>query len=390
MKVVRAARAGRWKLALHLVAFAIGGAAAHTWPSFDGAEPFRAAAELWRPLRQAAGLESARGPKHQAKPAVAPRDQPGRVSADHPAPAEPIAEDLTAVIADPTAEPFELAAGAKEHGPDPLGERFGDGLIITGSTPHRLILFTFDDGPDPRTTPLLLDRLDEAGVKAVFFLVASRMTGATPIERHQAAIAREIGRRGHLIGGHTLDHVQLPLLDDEQVEHQLDESERIFQQALGGVPRLFRPPFGAHSERVDQHLVAHHYTPVLWNLGAGDFQVRTTDEVFDIWLKVLERRERENGDRGGIVLLHDTYAWSVDAFERIYAYLQAQNCLLLERGEELYDVVDDLEYFYVPRNGADEEVEAPRAEPPEEVLAARQAVLRERTARRCKSLASAF
>jgi peptidoglycan/xylan/chitin deacetylase (PgdA/CDA1 family) len=223
----------------------------------------------------------------------------------------------------------------------------------------------------------------------VFFLVASRIAGTTPIERHQAAIAREIARRGHLIGGHTLDHVQLPLLSDEEVEHQLVEPERIFQQVLGSRPWLFRPPFGAHSQRIDQHLAAHRYTPVLWNLGAGDFQVRATDDVVDIWLKVLERRQRENGDRGGIILLHDTHEWSVDAFERIFAYLQTQNCALLERGEELYDVVDDLSFFYVPRADAPAETEAEPAEPPADVLAARQAALRERTARRCKSLASA-
>jgi peptidoglycan/xylan/chitin deacetylase (PgdA/CDA1 family) len=373
MKPVGARRFGRWKLALHLVAFALGAAAAH-----------HSSRLAWPRLFAAAPAQSSRAP---VSPAA---EQPVRVSANAPAPATaPIpaaAEPPAAAAVAP--RPDQEVAGAAEL--DPLGERFGDGLIITGSTPHRLILFTFDDGPDPRTTPLLLDRLDESGVKAVFFLVASRMTGATPIERHQIAIAREIARRGHLIGGHTLDHVQLPLLDDAQIEYQLDESERIFQEALGGIPRLFRPPFGAHSERVDQHLVAHRYTPVLWNLGAGDFQVRTTDEVFDTWLKVLERREREHGDRGGIILLHDTYAWSVDAFERIYAYLQAQNCLLLERGEELYDVVDDLAFFYVPRGDADEEAEAPPARPPAEVLAARQAVLRERTARRCKSLASAF
>jgi peptidoglycan-N-acetylglucosamine deacetylase len=375
MRAGGARRFARWKVALHLVAFVLGAGAAHY------SDAFRAPHSAAQTVNAA---RATRGPEG-ALPTALAAEQPGRVpAAPSLAPAHAAAIDVAPAQAEPN------APGTGETAPDPLGERFGDGLIITGATPHRLILFTFDDGPDPRTTPLLLDRLDEAGIKAIFFLVASRMAGATPMERHQAAIAREIARRGHLIGGHTLDHVQLPLLDDEKVEHQLDESERIFQQALGGVPRLFRPPFGAHSQRVDQHLVAHRYTPVLWNLGAGDFQVRTTDEVFDTWLKVLERREREHGDRGGIVLLHDTYAWSVDAFERIYAYLQTQNCTLLERGEELYDVVDDLTFFHVPRADADEQAEAPPARPPAELLAARQAALRERTARRCKSLASAF
>jgi peptidoglycan/xylan/chitin deacetylase (PgdA/CDA1 family) len=240
------------------------------------------------------------------------------------------------------------------------------------------------------STPLLLDRLDDVGIKAAFFLIASRIAGATPIERRQAVIAREIARRGHLVGGHTLDHVQLPLLDDEAATFQITRSEEIFEQVLGSRPFIIRPPFGAHSQRIDQRLAARRYTSVLWNLGAGDFQVRTADEVFQLWLKVFERRERENGDRGGIVLLHDTYPWSVDAFQRIVSHLMERNCELLERGEELFDIVDDLSFFYVPRGDAPAETEAPRAELPPQVLAERQRILRERTARRCKSLARAW
>ena len=273
---------------------------------------------------------------------------------------------------------------------DPLGHAYRDGLVITGSTPHRLILFSFDDGPDVRTTPLLLDRLAEADVHALFFLVAGRLTEATPRERQQSAIARDIASRGHLVGGHTVGHVQLPLLDDDAVRSELDIQDHAFERLFGARPTLFRPPYGARSERIDQHLAARGYTVVLWNLGSGDFQVRSADEVFEVWRKVFEHREQELGERGGIILLHDTYAWSVDAFERIYGYLMARNCELLEHGEELYDVVDDLAFFYVPRADDSASAEAGPAQLEPAELAARQSVLRERTARRCRSLASSF
>ncbi|HEX4351888.1 MAG TPA: polysaccharide deacetylase family protein, partial [Polyangiales bacterium] len=98
--------------------------------------------------------------------------------------------------------------------PSPKPGAYGGGRIIEGATPHRLIFFTFDDGPDRRTTPLLLDRLDAVGIKAAFFLTASRIAGHNAMEREQAMIAREIQARGHLIGSHTVDHIQLPLLGD--------------------------------------------------------------------------------------------------------------------------------------------------------------------------------
>jgi peptidoglycan/xylan/chitin deacetylase (PgdA/CDA1 family) len=261
-------------------------------------------------------------------------------------------------------------------------------MIISGATEHRMILFTFDDGPDVRTTPLLLDRLDAAGVKAVFFLTANRLGTDTPILRQQTALAREIVQRGHMVGNHTVDHVQMPLLDDDAAKQELLRSEAIFERVFGARPWIFRPPFGAHSERIDFHLAARDYTTVLWNLGAGDFQVRTAQEVFELWRRIFERRERERGERGGIVLLHDTYTWSVDAFQLIYSYLLDRNCELLARGEELFDVVDDPRFFFVPRGDAPPSALAPGAAQPPEVFEARQARLRDRTRQRCRSLAT--
>lgn len=262
---------------------------------------------------------------------------------------------------------------------------YGRGRIIEGGTPQRLILFSFDDGPDRRTTPLLLDRLDAAGIKAVFFLTASRIAGRNAAEREQAQLAQEIVQRGHLVGSHTVDHLQLPLLDDTGATAQVLGAEEIFQRVLGFRPSLIRPPGGARSPRIDTLLAERSYTTVLWNLGAGDFQVKSANEVLDTFRKVLERRAREDGDQGGIVLLHDTYAWSVDAFQLIWAELWARNCRLLERGEELYDIVSDLQYFHQPRDGAPIGTVALPVRLPAALLEARQAKLRRETAQRCSA-----
>jgi len=262
---------------------------------------------------------------------------------------------------------------------------YGGGRIIEGSTPHRLIFFTFDDGPDRRTTPLLLDRLDAVGVKAAFFLTAGRIAGRNAMEREQASLAREIVARGHLIGNHTVDHLQLPLLSDSAAAAQVVGAETIFKRVLGFRPVLMRPPGGARSARIDELLAQRGYTTVLWNLGAGDFQVKSAREVLEVFRKVLERRERENGDRGGVVLLHDTYAWSVDAFQLIWAELWSRNCQLLARGEELYDIVPDLSYFFQPRAAAAASEIAEPARPSAQILRERQTRLRVEAKQRCSA-----
>lgn len=272
-----------------------------------------------------------------------------------------------------------------EH--DSFGENFRDGITITGATQHRFILFTFDDGPDFRTTPRLLDLLDQNHVHAVFFLAGYRIDGNYPLALRQAAIARDIVRRGHIVGNHTENHLALPSLDTDAVVEQIETSEAAIVRATGRRPWLFRPPYGARTPRIDNLVQERGYTMMLWNIGTGDYQVRTAEDVLAIWRRAYDIRMKQEGQRGGIILLHDTHAWSVEAFQLIYNDIMRRNCELLAAGEELFDVVDDPTVFFAPRaEGTTELAEAP-SEPPPDLLAARQEHLRDDAQTRCGALA---
>lgn len=312
---------------------------------------------------------------------------PGHAYAAGPSAPEELTSAHAGSAEGPDAQRIAFDPMVFDTGVDTFGVRLGDGMTITGATPHRLLLFTFDDGPDHRYTPRLLDYLDEAGVKAVFFLTAARMRGDNARQREHQDIAREIVRRGHLIGNHTLEHAQLPVLTDVEVRRQIVEAERIFEDVLGGRPYLFRHPGGARSDRVDAIVAERGYTAMLWNLGTGDFLVRTPEEVYGTWRRVFERRREEFGDRGGVILMHDIHEWSVEAFPRIVEHVRERNCELLEKGEELYDIVDDPSLFHIPRADAPPHLDAPPATPDPAILRARQERLREETRRRCTALA---
>ncbi len=257
---------------------------------------------------------------------------------------------------------------------DLTGLRFPSGLKIHGGTRHRTILFTFDDGPSRRTTPRLLDILDELGITAVFFVKTESFGNGNPWEREHAEIVRETARRGHMIGNHTETHRQLPLLRNAEIQAELAISARKIEETIGRKPRLIRPPGGAISERVERLLSENGYTSVMWALYAGDLEVSTPQDVVRTFFRVLERRERETGDRGGIVLLHDTKPHSLDAVPLLVEALRKRNCKLLAEGEELYDVVDDIGYFI------------PGYEP-DETLEERQEELRERGQQACNTVA---
>jgi peptidoglycan/xylan/chitin deacetylase (PgdA/CDA1 family) len=259
---------------------------------------------------------------------------------------------------------------------DVTGSRFPSGLTVQGGTRRRMILFTFDDGPSKRTTPRLLELLDELDIKALFFVTSESFGNGNPWEREHADIVRDIVRRGHMVGNHTETHRQLPLLNNAEIEAELNRSGRKIAWAVGSYPRLIRPPGGAISKRVTWILAESGYTSVMWALYPADLEETTPEGVVRTFFRVLDRREQDTGDRGGIVLMHDTKRHSLEAVPRIVAALERRNCKLLERGEELYDIVDDLGYF-IPGYELDESFEE------------RQQVLRQETAWRCATLALA-
>ncbi len=264
-----------------------------------------------------------------------------------------------------------------------LGNAFRDGKVITGVTPHRIIHFTFDDGPDPRTTPRLLDRLDAHGIKATFFFSASRFESRA--KRHQGAdvLAQEVLARGHAVGSHSVDHVRMRALSAAQVRDQLERNERLFTQVFGTKSVWFRPPFGSRGAHTDQQLAERGHTTVMWNLGVADWVARPPQAILITWQRVLAKAELR-GERGGVVLLHDTHAWTADALDLIMADLATRNCeLLKDPSAELYDVTPTLAPFFQARGDAPIATDTTPITLAPDVLARRQQELRSLWRERC-------
>ena len=96
---------------------------------------------------------------------------------------------------------------------------------------------TFDDGPDPRWTPRVLDALAAHDAKATFFMVGERA------QRHPELVARVVAA-GHEVGNHTWSHLRIDRLDLPQVLGQLNRAHDALAQLTGRPPTLFRPPWG--------------------------------------------------------------------------------------------------------------------------------------------------
>lgn len=243
--------------------------------------------------------------------------------------------------------------------------------VLEGHTKRRMLHFTFDDGPDAEHTPKLLDLLDRAGTKATFFFSTSRFDPVQRRNAHAPDMAIEVARRGHQLGVHGFEHVRMGRLRPPELKQQMAQTEAMFARVFGTRSFLFRPPFGSRNAALDRMLDDDGYVTAMWNIGMADWVQRAPEQIRTTFWRVLARNEAEHGDRGGIVLMHDTHAWSVEAFGLIADSIHARNCELLEGGEELYDLVDSM---------------APWVHPPSDAAhAARQAVLEAQARTRCRT-----
>ena len=100
---------------------------------------------------------------------------------------------------------------------------------------------TFDDGPDPRFTPAVLDILKQKNVTATFFVVGLNA------EDSPGLLAR-MYREGHVIGNHTYDHPNIATISEEATRRELNATQRLIENATGHATTLFRPPYNADSE----------------------------------------------------------------------------------------------------------------------------------------------
>ncbi len=252
----------------------------------------------------------------------------------------------------------------------------GEHRFVTGATPRRLIHFTFDDGPSVATTRALLDVLDTLEIKATFFLSGTKLSTTRPEGEEALAIARETAARGHRLASHSFRHTRLDRLSESRLRSELDAATSSFARISESAPDLFRPPHGMHNASLDRALVSRSMVLVNWNLNPTDYSVRDSASVVRNFFNVLRARERLEGSRGGIVLMHDTLRWSREAMPEIVRELHARNCALLSRNEELYEISNDIADFIGGPSAA-----SARAEPDP----TRQERVRERARMRCAS-----
>ena len=180
------------------------------------------------------------------------------------------------------------------------------------------LVLSFDDGPDPGTTPIVLDLLRAHGIRAVFFQVAWRDRRGD-IARAQALQAR-IVREGHIIGNHTISHAQLCAVPLEVAKEEILGARALLEEAAAMPLPWFRTPYGARCPRVEQVLDELDLVHFHWDIDPQEWRGLGPKATA---AKVIQQLARLDGR--AVLLMHDTKFATRFALPEILAWIDAEN-----------------------------------------------------------------
>lgn len=170
--------------------------------------------------------------------------------------------------------------------PKILRPLLGKKLIWQKKSPSsKVIYLTFDDGPVPEVTPMVLDILDEYGVKATFFCVGENV-------KKYPEIYNEILARGHRTGNHTFNHLKGFKTDNDTYIENVRKAKEYIDS------NLFRPPHGL-IKRKQVKALSQDYQIVMWDVISYDYKhFLLPEEIFNI--------VKKKTNNGSIIVFHDS------------------------------------------------------------------------------------
>lgn len=169
--------------------------------------------------------------------------------------------------------------------------KFFGPFICRGNTARKEVALTFDDGPDARSTPALLDLLRENKVEAAFFCIGKRIVA-------EPALAQRILAEGHMLENHSFAHSNTTnFFTVPQLLADLSQAQVAIQTATGTTPKLFRPPVGLSNPNVFRAAKTLGLRVVGWSIRSLDTKITEPE-------RIVARIER-GLKPGAIILLHD-------------------------------------------------------------------------------------
>ena len=181
------------------------------------------------------------------------------------------------------------------------------GRLWRGNPRRREIALTFDDGPSPLTTPLVLAILHRYEAHATFFVIGEHA-------RAYPYLLTEMAADGHEVGDHTFHHPNMTTLDGETMAQEIGRTAVVIREAAGQSPRWFRPPGGDYTMGVAAAARRARMELAMWTENSGDWALPPA--------KIVAERVLIRAEPGSIILMHSTVMNTVRALPQIITSLQ--------------------------------------------------------------------
>lgn len=172
------------------------------------------------------------------------------------------------------------------------------------------IAFTFDDGPHPEHTPLLLDVLQKHQQQATFFVIGEKA-------RQYPHLIERIVQEGHEIGNHTLTHSEPAQTSTRSFLKEIQQTDEILEQITGKQVNLVRPPKGKLNLGKLLGLWRQQRTVVLWDTDPRDYLMNDHSEIIN-WCHNYQP------DSGNFCLMHDNHPYAIEAVHQLSEHQQAR------------------------------------------------------------------
>jgi peptidoglycan/xylan/chitin deacetylase (PgdA/CDA1 family) len=169
-----------------------------------------------------------------------------------------------------------------------------------------MVALTFDDGPSEHTHRLL-DALEKNNAVASFFVVGIRVEAGKNIVKRAFDLGNEVIP-------HTWTDPDLTTLSSDEIKKELLDTEKIIRDITGTCPSMYRPPYGSFNDTSQKASADIGYPIINWSIDPMDWECLCADTVFN--------HVMENIHDNAIVLSHDLWPTTVDAYERLIPELQ--------------------------------------------------------------------
>lgn len=196
---------------------------------------------------------------------------------------------------------------------DPL---LGKADQIQGDELRGYVAFTFDDGPNPSTTPQVIDALEKYNIPATFFIVSQRLVGKNG-EKSREVLQREV-KAGFTIGSHSYSHPNLR--GSKKLDLEIDDAVRILARESGKKIGLFRAPFGALDNTSRGWLKKRGLTEAFWSVDTLDWKASDSERLRKKVMSMIVKQD------GGVVLMHDVKPITAKIAALVFDDLEVVNC----------------------------------------------------------------